>query len=314
MDPNQLVRTSTVNTTYTSSTTSSGRTVRPSRDSFFAPTPPVRSSSLRPAPVLQITTATPIRPPVEDPEDERLRRIEEKRAIAREKGKLRQRRKRARDKAAKEVGRFDNQSSSQEGRAEGLNVSKVAPTFFTTEELLNIPHRGTSQPTPSPSSTSSFFYSPNISADSSPYWSPTSTFEPSIPSLVPLAAPISDRSGTSSVKRRKSEPEPEEFREEERPKARRTASDGVMGPLKPSTPIDSALEFSDAILDACQTVLGRMEGIGVSGEDLEGMRGAFAGIYNQWMMEKGMGDVALSTVSTVVYRVITCLTIAVIKL
>ncbi len=137
-----LIRTSTVNTiatTATGSSTSSNTTIKArqhqsSNDFYFprsyaygtssiiAPTPPARSSSL-----LAVDHA-PHPPPFQvqqppkangkargkevytedsatgDSDDEdRQRILEEKKLIAREKGKLRQRRKRARDKAAKEV-------------------------------------------------------------------------------------------------------------------------------------------------------------------------------------------------------------------
>jgi hypothetical protein len=168
-----LARTSTINTiasTATGSSSSSTRTVRASRYAFhtasadpsdffyhahhaypgsFAPTPPVRSSSLRPMHHIQpdppgvhvqVTHATPTKtgdparepehrsptpqpvqpvqpaqPPgpsrsrsrsideLADSDDTRHRTAEEKKLIAREKGKMRQRRKRARDRAAREV-------------------------------------------------------------------------------------------------------------------------------------------------------------------------------------------------------------------
>jgi len=165
-------------------------------------------------------------------------------------------------------------------------------------------------------------------------------------SHIPLADP-SEAGKTvepSPAKRRKSEPEPEEFRDKvkegslglnealwspgnDRPKYRRTTSDGLPFPpplmRKESTlsfsamggmysnetggrrinqPSDAATFFADTLVFGVTSsnLLSALElQLGIGRIELEGMKNALAGVFDNYRMERGMRDVSLASSHTV---------------
>ncbi|KAK8865889.1 hypothetical protein IAR55_001037 [Kwoniella newhampshirensis] len=177
---------------------------------------------------------------------------------------------------------------------------------------------------------------------------PTSAVSRKPPSAAAL--PIGTKTGPSPAKRRKSEPEPEEFRApvghqyglgvimgkgdipeswttqptEERPRPRRTASDGVMlsgenlrewsrSPTPPPVPTlpreyqrlnDQTLPSAQANFFASFVVLALgkatdsekkvlQDHLGVGRDEIEGMKDGFAQLYDKWALERGMSKVSL---------------------